>query len=274
LVFACPITHHNAQPIHHIRNQIIQTIKGNKGNATKTMIFSKYAILTILGAAYLNQNADAFVPSSVRSISTARHSAQRFEPLMVSLSEVDSMDVAESDDNEEDIVEVEEELGEGEFGEDVAESLLTEEELDGVDAEDDSTIAPYEVVYDGKPPAWAESQQRIQDFRMKHRRHEKDTGSPEFQVAGMTERISYLTKHLQVHPKDFSTRRGLVALVNKRRRLLNYLSRESPERYLAVVHSLGIRHKPPSKVRSRQEQYGRFPRQKAIKKHLVQKKKK
>lgn len=126
---------------------------------------------------------------------------------------------------------------------------------------------------DGEPPAWAASQQRMQELREKYRRHDKDTGSPEYQVAGMTERISYLTNHLQQHPKDFSTRRGLVALVNKRRRLLNYLHGEDQSRYIEIVSSLGIRHKAPSQVQTQEDQYGRFPKQKAIKKHLVKKRK-
>jgi small subunit ribosomal protein S15 len=125
---------------------------------------------------------------------------------------------------------------------------------------------------DGQPPAWAVSQQRLTELRVQYRRHEKDTGSPEYQVAGMTERITYLTKHLQLHPKDYSTRRGLVALVNKRRRLLNYLFSENIERYKEVVLSLGVRHKAPGAVVSREDKYGRFPQQQAIKKHLVTKK--
>lgn len=88
----------------------------------------------------------------------------------------------------------------------------------------------------------------------------------------MTERISYITKHLQANPKDFSTRRGLVAMVNKRRRLLNYLFNEDVERYKALVDSLGIRHKPPGNVEDREAKYSRFPRQKAVKKHLVKNK--
>mmetsp|Transcript_53096 Transcript_53096/g.63948 ORF Transcript_53096/g.63948 Transcript_53096/m.63948 type:complete len:208 (-) Transcript_53096:23-646(-) len=107
----------------------------------------------------------------------------------------------------------------------------------------------------------------IQLARSKHRLHDTDSGSPEFQVAGMTERISYLTRHLKAHPKDFSTRRGLVALVNKRRRLLNFLYGESEERYVSLVKSLGIRHKAPGRVESREEKYGRFPGQKNKKKH-------
>ena len=123
---------------------------------------------------------------------------------------------------------------------------------------------------DGEPPAWFESKKRIKELRDSVRRHDNDTGSPEFQVAGMTERISYLTKHLQQHPKDFSTRRGLVAMVNKRRRLLNYLYQEDQDRYVAVVQSLGVRHKPPGRY-DREEKYSSYPKQKAIKKHLMKK---
>mmetsp|Transcript_21056 Transcript_21056/g.24049 ORF Transcript_21056/g.24049 Transcript_21056/m.24049 type:complete len:114 (+) Transcript_21056:916-1257(+) len=113
----------------------------------------------------------------------------------------------------------------------------------------------------------------MQALREMYRRSENDTGSPEYQVAGMTERISYLTKHLKIHPKDFSTRRGLVAMVNKRRRLLNYLSKREVERYKSLIKSLGIRHKAPGAVPSKSEKYGRFPKQKAVKKHLVKRKK-
>lgn len=125
---------------------------------------------------------------------------------------------------------------------------------------------------DGQPPEWYLLQQRMQESQGKYKLHENDTGSPEYQVAGMTERIAYLTKHLQVHPKDFSTRRGLVALVNKRRRLLNFLAREDEKRYIEIVNGLGIRHKAPGRVETREDQYSRFPRQKAVKKHLVKKK--
>lgn len=125
---------------------------------------------------------------------------------------------------------------------------------------------------DGEPPAWYTSAQRIAELRAEYRRSDKDTGSPEFQVAGMTERIAYLTKHLQQHPKDFSTRRGLVALVNKRRRLLNYLFREDEQRYASIISSLGVRHKAPGRVESRENKYAQYPKQKALKKHLVKKK--
>ena len=106
---------------------------------------------------------------------------------------------------------------------------------------------------------------RLAESRQKYRRHDTDTGSPEYQVAGMTERISYLTAHLKSNPKDFSTRRGLVALVNKRRRLLNYLFKEDVERYSAIISALGIRHKAPGRVESREEKYANFPKQKSKK---------
>jgi small subunit ribosomal protein S15 len=126
---------------------------------------------------------------------------------------------------------------------------------------------------DGEPPAWFALEQRVSESQAKYRVHENDTGSPEYQVAGMTERINYLTKHLQQHPKDFSTRRGLVALVNKRRRLLNYLFKEDEKRYVEIVSGLGIRHKAPGKVEDREDKYSRYPQQKAVKKHLVTKRK-
>jgi|UniRef100_A0A7S2XRC1 small subunit ribosomal protein S15 len=115
---------------------------------------------------------------------------------------------------------------------------------------------------DGELPGWHVHQNNLLETRTQYRRHETDTGSPEFQVAGMTERITYLTKHLKMHPKDFSTRRGLVALVNKRRRLLNYLHSENAEKYQEIVAALGIRHKAPGNVATKEEKYGRFPNQK------------
>ncbi|MCI4397816.1 MAG: 30S ribosomal protein S15 [Acidobacteria bacterium] len=74
-----------------------------------------------------------------------------------------------------------------------------------------------------------------------YRQNENDTGSPEVQIALLTERISGLTDHMKGHKKDFSTRRGLVMLVGKRRRLLNYLKERDIERYRSVVSRLGLR---------------------------------
>jgi small subunit ribosomal protein S15 len=74
-----------------------------------------------------------------------------------------------------------------------------------------------------------------------HRVNAKDTGSPEVQVAMLTERINQLTEHLRTHSKDFHSRRGLLMMVGKRRRLLQYLNRENPERYRALIEKLGLR---------------------------------
>lgn len=74
-----------------------------------------------------------------------------------------------------------------------------------------------------------------------HGKNEKDTGAPEVQIAIMTQRINVLTEHLKEHKKDHSTRRGLLALVGKRRRLLNYLMDRDIERYRSIIKQLGIR---------------------------------
>ncbi len=73
------------------------------------------------------------------------------------------------------------------------------------------------------------------------KRAEKDTGSPEVQVSLMTSRIKYLTDHFKMNNKDFHSRRGLQALVNKRRKLLVYLKREDHARYAALIQKLGLR---------------------------------
>ena len=74
-----------------------------------------------------------------------------------------------------------------------------------------------------------------------HRHHDTDTGSPEVQVALLTERINDLTEHLQPHQKDHHSRRGLLKLVGRRRRLLNYLDNNDVERYRALIAKLGLR---------------------------------
>lgn len=76
----------------------------------------------------------------------------------------------------------------------------------------------------------------------KYGRHGGDTGSPEVQIALLTERITYLTEHLKQHKKDFHSRRGLLKMVGQRRALLNYLRANSPERYRIVAEQLGLRH--------------------------------
>jgi len=72
-------------------------------------------------------------------------------------------------------------------------------------------------------------------------RHQSDTGSPEVQIALLTERISRLTEHFNIHKKDFHSRRGLLKLVGQRRRLLKYLRRSDPQRYAKLLQELGLR---------------------------------
>ncbi len=74
-----------------------------------------------------------------------------------------------------------------------------------------------------------------------HRIHEHDTGSPEIQIALLTERINQLTEHFKVHKKDHHSRRGLLKMVGKRRRLLEYLKSKSVERYQRLIKELGLR---------------------------------
>jgi small subunit ribosomal protein S15 len=74
-----------------------------------------------------------------------------------------------------------------------------------------------------------------------HKRHEGDTGSPEVQIALLTERINYLTEHLREHTNDHHSRRGLLKMVGQRRGLLNYLMKKDIERYRQIVAKLGIR---------------------------------
>ena len=74
-----------------------------------------------------------------------------------------------------------------------------------------------------------------------YRTHESDTGSPEVQVALLSERINYLTEHFKTHAKDHHSRRGLLKLVGQRRRLLDYLKRKNGDRYADLIKRLGIR---------------------------------
>ncbi|CAB1243851.1 30S ribosomal protein S15 [Clostridium sp. MT-14] len=75
----------------------------------------------------------------------------------------------------------------------------------------------------------------------KYARHEGDTGSPEVQIALLTERINHLNEHLKIHKKDHHSRRGLLMMVGKRRGLLNYLIRQDIERYRAIIKELNLR---------------------------------
>ncbi len=87
----------------------------------------------------------------------------------------------------------------------------------------------------------AVSKDRKAELVAQYGKGEKDSGSAEVQVALLTERIKGLTEHMKVHPKDFHTRRGLLMLVGKRRRLLSYIKARNIEEYRALIKSLGIR---------------------------------
>ena len=82
-----------------------------------------------------------------------------------------------------------------------------------------------------------DKQELIEQFKL----HEDDTGSPEVQVGLLTHRISYLTEHLKIHKKDHHSRRGLLVLVGRRRRLLNYVKNKDVKRYRAIIEALGLR---------------------------------
>ena len=79
------------------------------------------------------------------------------------------------------------------------------------------------------------------DVIQEHQKHDADTGSPEVQVALMTNRINYLTQHLKTHKKDHASRLGLLRLVGQRRRLLRYVQKQDVQRYRTLIAKLGIR---------------------------------
>lgn len=85
------------------------------------------------------------------------------------------------------------------------------------------------------------TKEQRQELVKSHRRHEKDSGSPEVQVALLTERINYLSGHVQTHPQDHHSRRGLLTMVERRKRLLKYLQREDRPRYEALIQRLNLR---------------------------------
>jgi len=87
------------------------------------------------------------------------------------------------------------------------------------------------------PLAQEKKKTLIEQFRV----HDGDTGSPEVQIAILTERINSLTEHFKQHKKDHHSRRGLLMLIGKRRGLLGYLQKKEPERYRTIIEKLGIR---------------------------------
>ncbi|MFZ3207801.1 MAG: 30S ribosomal protein S15 [Geobacteraceae bacterium] len=83
--------------------------------------------------------------------------------------------------------------------------------------------------------------ERKQEIISSYKLHDSDTGSPEVQIAILTERITYLTEHFRSHKKDHHSRRGLLKIVGQRRRLLDYLKKQEMERYRVIIQRLGIR---------------------------------
>jgi small subunit ribosomal protein S15 len=84
-------------------------------------------------------------------------------------------------------------------------------------------------------------QEKKKEIMEQFKTHEKDTGSPEVQIALLSERIQYLTEHFKIHKRDHHSRRGLLKLVGHRRRLLNYLKEKRVDRYRVILDQLGLR---------------------------------
>jgi small subunit ribosomal protein S15 len=85
------------------------------------------------------------------------------------------------------------------------------------------------------------STQDKKELIQKYKLHDSDTGSPEVQIGLLSHRIQYLTEHLKVHKKDHHSRRGLLMLVGRRRRLLNYVKQNDVKRYRSIIETLGLR---------------------------------
>ena len=85
------------------------------------------------------------------------------------------------------------------------------------------------------------TKERKQEVIGEYRRGDADTGSPEVQIAILTDRVNSLTGHLKTHKKDYASRRGLLMMVSRRRRLLDYLKKTNPERYLEILRRLSLR---------------------------------
>ena len=85
------------------------------------------------------------------------------------------------------------------------------------------------------------TKERKKELIAEHRRDDKDSGSPEVQIAILTTRINGLTEHMRTHDKDYASRRGLLAMVSRRRKLLDFLNRVKPKVYTDIIGKLGIR---------------------------------
>jgi len=225
------------------------------------MLFTERLVLSALVAAATVCSSSAFTPVQLANTRQVQVSPLSLSSVETQESNDSLSSFVSSDDDDDDGGILSYELGEGL---ELPEADLSAEDL-VINDGDLGDEVPYEES-ESDIPGSIRIAELMNAARLKYRRHESDTGSPEFQVAGMTERIRYLTAHLKMHPKDFSTRRGLVAVVNKRRRLLNFLADENRIRYEEVKSEMGIRHRAPSKVQTKDEQYGRYPQQKNFKK--------
>lgn len=85
------------------------------------------------------------------------------------------------------------------------------------------------------------TKEKKEEVISEYQKNGSDTGSPEVQIAILTTRINHLTEHMRSNKKDYSTRRGLLGMVSRRRRLLDYLRKVNPDRYLDIIEKLGIR---------------------------------
>ena len=85
------------------------------------------------------------------------------------------------------------------------------------------------------------TKEQKEEIVSQYQKNGSDTGSPEVQIAILTTRINHLTEHMRSNKKDYSTRRGLLGMVSRRRRLLDYLRKVNPDRYLDIIEKLGIR---------------------------------
>ena len=103
-------------------------------------------------------------------------------------------------------------------------------------------FVPGSEVYTQEVNSFMIQKEKKQAVIAEFKTHENDTGSPEVQVAVLTERIRELTEHLKVHKKDFHSRRGLLKMVGSRRRLLRYLMNKDFNRYRSLIERLGLRH--------------------------------
>lgn len=100
---------------------------------------------------------------------------------------------------------------------------------------------PFDRLLPGRIDRTHRFMKTTQEIISEYGQHDSDTGSPEVQVALLTERIKHLTEHMKTHKHDFHSQRGLLMLVGKRRRLLNYLRRQDVERYRSLIAALGLR---------------------------------